>query len=90
MSESLLSLDVFGPALSPSATYAEQQAYRRDVLCLPGPVDCWLLANIRSPWINFLKDYLMLVNVNNQYVNCIMEIESEEVHFPLVLAAIRV
>jgi|SRR5882762_1449901 hypothetical protein len=69
-------MTVFGPPLSPSATYAERQAYRRDVLHLPGPVDRWLLTNIRSPRIDFLQDYLMLVDVKNQYVACIAEIES--------------
>jgi hypothetical protein len=84
------SLEVFSPALSPSATYAERQAYRHDVLHLPGPVDRWLLTNIRSPRINFLQDYLMLVDVKNQYVTCFVEIESEEVRLLLVLAAIWV
>jgi hypothetical protein len=79
-------LDVFGPGLSPSATYAERQAYRRDVLHLPGAIDRWLLANIQLPRINFLQDYLMLVDINNQYVTCIVEIESEEVRLLLVLA----
>ena len=52
---------VFGPPLSPSATEPERQAYRRDVLHLPGPVDRWLVTNIRSPRINFLQDYLLLI-----------------------------
>jgi hypothetical protein len=65
------------PSLSPSATYAERQAYRRDVLHLPGPIDRWLLSNIRSPRINFLQDYLMLADVKNEYVICTVEIESE-------------
>jgi len=72
---------IFGPtaSLSPNATYAERQAYRRDVLRLPGPVDRWLLANIRSPRINFLHDYLMFGDVKNECVICIVEIESETV-----------
>ena len=72
---------IFGPtaSLSPNATYAERQAYRRDVLRLPGPVDRWLLANIRSPHINFLQDYLMFAGVKNEYVICTVEIESETV-----------
>jgi hypothetical protein len=39
---------IFGPttSLSPNVTYAERQAYRCDVLRLPGPVDRWLLTNI--------------------------------------------
>lgn len=70
---------VFGPPLSPSATYAERQAYRRNVLHLPGPVDRWLLANIQSPCINFLQDYLMFADTKYQHVKCIVEIESEVV-----------
>jgi hypothetical protein len=72
---------IFGPtaSLSPNATYAERQAYRRDVLRLPGPVDRWLLTNIRSPRINFLQDYLMFADVKNEYVICTVEIESETV-----------
>jgi hypothetical protein len=72
-------MTVFGPPLSPSATYAERQAYRRNVLRLPGPVDRWLLTNIRSPRINFLQDYLMFADAKYEYVTCIVEIESEVV-----------
>ena len=79
---------VFGPPLSPSATEPERQAYRRDVLHLPGPVDRWLVTNIRSPRINFLQDYLLLIpeDIKNQYVTCIVEIESEVVR-SLILTA---
>src|SRR5882762_5874785 len=75
-------MTIFGPtmSLSPNATYAKRQAYRRDVLHLPGPIDCWLLTNIRSPRINFLQDYLMFADVKNEYVICTMEIESEMVY----------
>jgi len=80
-------MTVFGPPLSPSATYAERQAYRRDVLHLPGPVDRWLLTNIRSPRIDFLKDYLMLADVKYQYVTCIAEIESTTVRLLAIAPA---
>jgi hypothetical protein len=80
---------VFGPPLSPSATEAERRAYRRDVLHLPGPVDRWLVSNIRSPRINFLHDYLLLIpeDITDQYVICIVEIETEVVR-SLVLTSI--
>ena len=72
---------MFSPttSLSHNATYAEWQAYRCDVLRLPGPIDRWLLANIRSTRINFLHDYLMFADVKNEYVICTVEIESETV-----------
>jgi len=81
-------VDVFGPPISPSATEAERRAYRQDVLHLPGPVDRWLVSNIRSPRINFLQDYLLLMpeNIRDQYVTCVVEIESEVVR-SLVLTA---
>ena len=59
-------------------TYAERQTYRQEVLHLPGPVDCWLVANIRSPCINFLQHYLMFED-GYGYTACFVEIESEEV-----------
>src|SRR5882762_4457972 len=43
--------DLFGPSLPANATYAERQGYRRDILGLPGPVDRWLTANLRSTYI---------------------------------------
>jgi hypothetical protein len=61
------------PSLSPTATDVERQAYRRDVLGLPGPVDRWLIANSRSPNISFLKDYLLLADITREYVNCVVE-----------------
>jgi hypothetical protein len=75
------SMAVSGTPLSPShgSTYAERQAYRRNVLCLPGPVDRWLLANIRSPHVGFLRDYLMFADVRNAHVTCLVEIEHEVV-----------
>lgn len=54
---------IFGPSLSPSATFAECQAYRHEHN-LPGPVDKCLIANSRSTRIGFLQDYLMLHDVN--------------------------
>lgn len=71
--------DALGPVLSPTATYAERQAYRRDVLNLPGPVDRWLTACTRSPHIAFLKDYLMIENVQRDYVTCLVEAVCVEV-----------
>jgi hypothetical protein len=59
-------------------TYAQRQMYRQEVLHLPGPVDRWLIANIRSPCINFLQHYLMFKE-GYGYVACFVEIESEEV-----------
>jgi hypothetical protein len=61
-------------------TYAERKTYRWEVLHLPGPVDRWLVANIRSPRINFLQHYLMSKD-GYGYVTCFVEIESEEVRF---------
>jgi hypothetical protein len=67
------SLDVFGSSLSPDATYAERQAYRRDVLKLPGPIDRWLTVNSRCPRIMYLQDYLLLTDINREYVDCFVE-----------------
>lgn len=61
-----------------TTTYAERQTYRWEVLHMPGPVDRWLVANIRSPRINFLQHYLMSED-GCGYVTCFVEIESEEV-----------
>lgn len=54
---------IFGPALSPVATYAEREAYRREHR-LPGRVDRWLISNSHSVRIAFLQDYLMLEDIN--------------------------
>lgn len=62
------------PQLAPDATYGERQDYRRDVLMLPGPIDRWLTTNIRTPHINFLKDYLLLPDLKTEYVTCIVEL----------------
>ena len=70
-------MTVFSPPLSPSVTYVERQAYRHNVLHLPGPIDHWLLANIQSSCINFLQDYLMFADTKYQHIKCIVEIESE-------------
>lgn len=64
---------VFGPYLTPDATYAERQAYRRDILKLPGPIDRWLIANSRSPHISFLRDYLLLADFKKESVDCCVE-----------------
>jgi hypothetical protein len=63
-------LSVSGHPLSQDATGAERRAYRENVLHLPGPVDRWLTANSRSPRIMFLRDYLMLTDVQTEYVTC--------------------
>jgi hypothetical protein len=65
--------EILGPVLSPNATYQERMAYRREVLKLPGPIDRWLTANSRSPWISFLRDYLMIDDMQKDYVICFVE-----------------
>lgn len=57
--------------------YAQRQAYRRDVLNIPSPLDAWLLSNARSPRIAFLKVYLMLDDVEAEYVTCLVEMEHD-------------
>ena len=69
------------PSLSPDATFAERQKYRRVILQLPGPVDRWLTTNSRSPRINFLQDYLMLGDIKTEYVDC--TVECVKVYLPL-------
>jgi hypothetical protein len=64
---------VFGSSLSPDATYAERQAYRLHVLKLPGPIDRWLTVNSHSPRITCLQDYLLLTDINREYVDCFVE-----------------
>jgi hypothetical protein len=71
----LISLSVVGHPLALNATCAERRAYREDVLQLPGPIDRWLTANSRCPRIWFLRDYLMLANVQEEYVTCFVERE---------------
>lgn len=61
------------PPFSLDATPAERQRYCRDVLKLPGPIDRWLTVNSRSPRIDFLKDYLLLEDVQVEYVDCIVK-----------------
>lgn len=63
----------------PSATCAEQQAYRLGVPGFPGSVDRWLIANARSPRINHLSDYLMLGDPSSEYVTCIVKRRCENV-----------
>ncbi|KAF7976662.1 hypothetical protein HWV62_6001 [Athelia sp. TMB] len=53
-----------GPTLAPpNVNFAERIACRQ-VLGIPHRVDRWLTANIRTNRIAFLKDYLMLTDVN--------------------------
>lgn len=61
--------DVIGPILSPTATYQDRQEYRRNVLNIPGPVDRWLTAHERAPYIGNLQDYLM-IDSRQDYVVC--------------------
>ncbi|KZP24374.1 hypothetical protein FIBSPDRAFT_888837 [Athelia psychrophila] len=60
-----------------SLTYAEREAYRRDILNIPSPLDEWLLSNERSPRIAFLKVYLMLGDVEAEYVTCRVDMEHD-------------
>ena len=62
---------VFGPSTLPStASYTEMQAYRRDILKLPGPIDRWLTSNRQSPWIAFQRDYMLLPDIQSSHVVC--------------------
>lgn len=72
-------LSVAGHPIPKDATYAEHKAYCEGVLKLPGPVDRWLTANSRCPRIGFLQDYLMLEEVQTEYVTCVVEREYPEV-----------
>lgn len=64
---------VFGPSLAPDATFAERKAYR-EAVGLPGPVDRWLTSNMRTTRIAFLKDYLMLNDVDGaDCVKCFVQ-----------------
>ncbi|KZP07452.1 hypothetical protein FIBSPDRAFT_902037 [Athelia psychrophila] len=56
-------------------TYAQREAYRRDILNIPSPIDEWLISNARSPWIAFLKVYLMLNEVEAEYVTCRVDMD---------------
>ncbi|KZP28582.1 hypothetical protein FIBSPDRAFT_885455 [Athelia psychrophila] len=58
-------------------TYAAREAYRRDVLNIPSPIDEWLVSNARSPRIAFLKVYLMLNDVEAEYVTCRVDMEHD-------------
>ena len=71
----LNSLSVAGHPLRQDATYAERKMYRENILKLPGPVDRWLIANSRSPHVCALQDYLMLTEVQTEYVTCLVERE---------------
>jgi len=75
----LNTLSIDGHPISKDATYAERRAYREDVLKLPGPVDRWLTANSRCPRIGFLQNYLLLEEVQTEYVTCVVEREYVEV-----------
>ncbi|KZP08144.1 hypothetical protein FIBSPDRAFT_901516 [Athelia psychrophila] len=60
-----------------SLTYVERETYRREVLNIPSPLDEWLLSNERSPRIAFLKVYLMLGDVEAEYVTCRVDMEHD-------------
>lgn len=71
---------IFGPTtLSPTASYGEMQDYRRNVLNLPGPIDRWLTSNRRSPWVAFLRDYMLLPDIRSSHVVCFIQAVAEEV-----------
>lgn len=73
---------VFGPELALTATYAQRQACRK-TLGIPGRVDRWLTANIRTTRIAGFKDLLMLDDVNGaDCVVCQVQSVCEKVHEP--------
>lgn len=63
--------------------FIDRDAYRRDILNLPGPVDRWLLANSRMPRMAFQRDYLMVGNVQTDYVICTVDVVSHKVSLRL-------
>lgn len=65
-------------------TFIEREAYRRDVLKIPGPVDRWLIANSRMPWMAFQRDYLMVGNLQTDYVTCTVDIVVEKVRYYII------
>jgi hypothetical protein len=71
---------ILGPVLSPNATFEESKAYCHNVLNLPGPIDQWLTANLCSPQIGFLKDYLIVSDMGRNYVVRFIEVVHMEVH----------
>ena len=71
---------VFGPSTLPStASYADMQAYRRDVLKLPGPINRWLTSNRWSPWIEFQRDYMLLPDIQSSHVVCFIKFVAKKV-----------
>lgn len=77
---------VFGSSpLALNATYAEMQAYRRDVLKLPGPVDKWLTSNRRSPWIAFQSEYMLLPDIQSSHVICFIEFVAHTVRISILI-----
>ncbi|KAF7978362.1 hypothetical protein HWV62_1019 [Athelia sp. TMB] len=70
---------VFGPPLSPDATYQQRQECRQS-RGIPGRVDRWLVQNTRTTHIAFLRDYLMLNDVNGaSCVQCTVELVRTQV-----------
>ena len=70
-------LSVEGLPLSFNATYQARKTYYEEA-GLPGKVDRWLISNMRSPTIRFLKDHLMLSNTSTQYITCSVQSISRE------------
>lgn len=66
-------------------TYAQREAYRRDVLNIPSPVDQWLLSNARSPRVAFLKVYMMFADVEAEYVTCRIDMEHDTVSIIIMI-----
>lgn len=65
-------------------TYTERETYRREVLNIPSPLDDWLLTNERTQRIAFLKIYLMLDDVESEYVTCRVDMEHDLVSITVI------
>lgn len=63
------------PLRRQNLTYAEREVYRREVLNIPSPLDDWLQTNARMPRVAALKSYLLLSDVEAEYVTCRVEME---------------
>lgn len=67
------------PLRRQNLTYAEREVYRREVLNIPSPLDDWLQTNARMPRVAALKSYLLLSDVEAEYVTCRVEMEHDRV-----------
>lgn len=68
--------------------FIDREAYRRDILDLPGLVDCWLLANKCMPRMAFQRDYLMVGNVLTDYVTCTVDVTVIKVSLDYIILII--